>query len=573
VQISTSAQPSTSAATVQQCTPAATPANNIEEKQQCRIINLHLLSVHIKDIIQHIATCSTCLEMAQSKDDSVMVFGETHHKGLASMLGCQFGCGEELRFATSTKTTGLTGKKYWTNNLAAVWGQMSVGGGFNSLEETMCILGIPVMTKRSFIHTECAIGKWWWSLLEESMVSAGREGKQIAIEKGQYHGTVPAITVIVDGGWCKRSHKHSYNALSGVGVIFGKETKKLLFIGVRNKFCSVCAKGHEKEHDCFKNWDGASSSLECDIIVEGFRKSEEQHGLRYTTFIGDGDSAVFSTLKKEIKSYGFAITKEECANHAVKCFRSALENLVKDKPQYKGRNKLTEAQRKRLATAVRCAIVIRSKQVENNELDKKEAAKQLQEDILNAALHCFGSHHKCKADYCKTVRAMQSTASTSSKPSHLPAESTAPYHEMPLGSDISMDSSSSFLSGATSSDISFQDSSMSSTSSSLPLEPPTAITIEDDVINSVLSDQQTAWEDTTADKQADDDDDNSVPFSLDPAVPLDHQMICDIQKLASRLVAKSYQLLGMRAQSQITMSTMCIMLYTECIIIFSLLYR
>ena len=55
---------------------------------------------------RHIATCSTCLEMTQSKDDSVMVVGETHHKGLASMLGCQFGCGKELTFATSTETTG-----------------------------------------------------------------------------------------------------------------------------------------------------------------------------------------------------------------------------------------------------------------------------------------------------------------------------------------------------------------------------------------------------------------------------------------------------------------------------------
>ena len=86
------------------------------------------------------------------------------------------------------------------------------------------------------------------------------------------------------------------------------------------------------------------------------------------------DSAVFSTLKKEVKSYEFTITKEECANHAIKCFLSALENL----PQYKGRNKLTEAQWKWLATAVRCAVAMRSKQVENNEL---EAAKQLQEDI------------------------------------------------------------------------------------------------------------------------------------------------------------------------------------------------
>ena len=157
--------------------------------------------------------------------------------------------------------------------------------------------------------------------------------------------------------------------------------------------------------------------MECDIIVEGL----EQHGLRYTNFIGDGDSAVFSTLKREVKKYGFAITKEECANHAVKCFRSAMENLVKDKPQYKGRNKLTEAQQKRLASAVRCAIAMRSKQVANNEMDRKEAAKQPQEDILNAALHCFGIHHKCKADYCKTVHAMQASTSTS-QPSHLPAE-------------------------------------------------------------------------------------------------------------------------------------------------------
>ena len=69
------------------------------------------------------------------------------------------------------------------------------------------------------------------------MASAGSEEKQIAIEKGQYHDKVPAITVIVDGGWCKQSHKYSYNALSGVGIIFGKETKKLLFMGATNKLC------------------------------------------------------------------------------------------------------------------------------------------------------------------------------------------------------------------------------------------------------------------------------------------------------------------------------------------------
>ena len=32
--------------------------------------------------------------------------------------------------------------------------------------------------------------------------------------------------VIVDGGWSKRSHKHSYNANSGVAIIIGKATGK-----------------------------------------------------------------------------------------------------------------------------------------------------------------------------------------------------------------------------------------------------------------------------------------------------------------------------------------------------------
>ena len=57
------------------------------------------------------------------------------------------------------------------------------------------------------------------------MISAGKEGKQIAINKGQNHNNVLALTVFVDNGWSKRTHKHSYNALSCVGVIFGKETQ------------------------------------------------------------------------------------------------------------------------------------------------------------------------------------------------------------------------------------------------------------------------------------------------------------------------------------------------------------
>ncbi|KAM7306608.1 putative nuclease HARBI1 isoform X1 [Ixodes scapularis] len=55
------------------------------------------------------------------------------------------------------------------------------------------------------------------------------------------------IPVVVDGGWSKRSYGHNYNANSGVAVIVGRYTRKILYIGVRNKFCTVCRLAASRE--------------------------------------------------------------------------------------------------------------------------------------------------------------------------------------------------------------------------------------------------------------------------------------------------------------------------------------
>ena len=64
------------------------------------------------------------------------------------------GCGQDNSFATSTKVDIPSNGKYWSCNVAAIWGQMSTGGGFYHLEESMGILGVPVMSKQSFVNTE-----------------------------------------------------------------------------------------------------------------------------------------------------------------------------------------------------------------------------------------------------------------------------------------------------------------------------------------------------------------------------------------------------------------------------------
>ncbi|KAL5237597.1 hypothetical protein ACI65C_005007 [Semiaphis heraclei] len=109
-----------------------------------------------------------------------------------------------------------------------------------------------------------------------------------------------------------------HEVLIGKGVIIGAETKKPVYVGVRNKYCSTCSSASKNDkkidHLCFRNYDGSSTGMEQDIIVEGFRQSLEQHGLMYKYYIGDGDSSVYARIVEKV-SYGRDVIKLECANH------------------------------------------------------------------------------------------------------------------------------------------------------------------------------------------------------------------------------------------------------------------
>ena len=58
----------------------------------------------------------------------------------------------------------------------------------------------PCMRETMFTTLEDKLWRWWQSVLEEELLKAGTEERRIAIERGQYHEGIPAITVICDGG-------------------------------------------------------------------------------------------------------------------------------------------------------------------------------------------------------------------------------------------------------------------------------------------------------------------------------------------------------------------------------------
>jgi hypothetical protein len=218
-------------------------------------------------------------------------------------------------------------------NKSAVSGTIAIGAGFSQLRELCSALDVPSLTFKTYAAKEVSIKSIVKENALEDMIEAGKEEAAIAIESGEIDADgIPMIPVIVDGAWSKRSYKSNYNASSGVACIIGARTKKVLYADVKNKYCYFCEK-HKRdelipEHNCHKNWYGTSTAMESQIILEGFNKSLEMHGVKFSKIIGDGDSSVYKKIK-ENKPYGpsFFIEKIECRNHLLRNYCGKLHEL------------------------------------------------------------------------------------------------------------------------------------------------------------------------------------------------------------------------------------------------------
>ncbi|EZA49093.1 hypothetical protein X777_12633 [Ooceraea biroi] len=239
---------------------------------------------------------------------------------------------------------------------------------------------------------------------------AGEEEKQLAIERNETINGIPYITVVADGSWMKRSYGSAYDSPSGVGTIIGYRTGKVLFVGVRNKYCVLCDMAEQRgvevrKHKCYKNFDSNASStrMESDAIVEGFKSNLEMHGLIYKTLVADGDSSVYNSIRHNAPYHdmNIVVRKVEYTNHL-------LYNLCK-KLKTVARTTVPKAMmhRKRDFVQLRNVVdhnilamrkeILRVAAVRNQETQAHHMkAKELLEDILNIPSHIFGEHKRCR---------------------------------------------------------------------------------------------------------------------------------------------------------------------------------
>lgn len=292
-------------------------------------------------------------------------------------------------------------ENYLNINMCAVAGTIAIGAGHSQLNEFMSAINLPSLSEKTYSETHDIISRKWEDVLVESMNQAAERERQFAIDNGRVNKDgIPIIDVIADGCWSKRSYKKNYNALSGAAAIIGKYTGEILFLGIKNKYCCICARAERQninpfDHKCFKNYSGPSTNMESEIIVEGFKESIRINNLIYGKLISDGDASTYSKILQARPYSDLTVEKIECRNHILKNFCNKLQGLATDSKYNIKYRKFVTKKAILLTRSTICKLIKKHKSDSDVQL--------LFDDLLISHLHGFGEHTKCRSYFCDTV--------------------------------------------------------------------------------------------------------------------------------------------------------------------------
>jgi hypothetical protein len=109
--------------------------------------------------------------------------------------------------------------------------------------------------------------------------------------------SMPALMVSYDMGWQKQSSGNRYDSHSGHTAAVGCKTRKPIALAVLSKFCWICANGEDTEHDCLKNFDGASGAMEPQALVDLAHDLLDKYYALFGTIVADDDSTMRAQMK------------------------------------------------------------------------------------------------------------------------------------------------------------------------------------------------------------------------------------------------------------------------------------
>ncbi|GFY14896.1 uncharacterized protein TNCV_234461 [Trichonephila clavipes] len=158
----------------------------------------------------------------------------------------------------------------------------------------------------------------------------------------------PNVAVAIDGTWQKRGH----TSLNGVVTSVSVDTGKVVDAEILSRKCSCHFNGNLHSDECSANYFGNSGGMEVEGALRIFNRTEVLHNLRYTQYLGDGDSKACIAVLESKPYKDVIIEKLECVGHVEKRMGTRLRALklklkskkLEDKKSLGGRNRLTDAE-------------------------------------------------------------------------------------------------------------------------------------------------------------------------------------------------------------------------------------
>lgn len=300
--------------------------------------------------------CGSSCELGDSKRSNVST-------GLSMTISCS-GCGEEVFADDDECVRGIDGSetKLDASKVRLVYDSLVSGRGFSGLEELLFNMGLPKMfsktyeTYAGFLYGQVdALWSTHGRELGEVMGEQLRAGGVTAADDGIYE-----VAVSYDGTWMTRG----FRSHVGVGFVMDVDKGFVLDVEVVSNFCQKCSRMEkqlspddfaawkETHTRCTKNFDGKSGAMEVEAARRLWQRSERR-GFRYTTFVGDGDSATYNAVCAFNDGAGpylaAQVVKEECVNHVAKRMGTRLRQLKKDVREVQQTKKGKSVMRSRLA--------------------------------------------------------------------------------------------------------------------------------------------------------------------------------------------------------------------------------
>jgi len=226
------------------------------------------------------------------------------------------------------------GKPVASVNFNAIVAFRELGKGYQSLRTFAAFMNMPPpMTPKNFNYLTKKLYKAYETVAIQSTTKAACQARMALCVD---HNEPINCQVSVDGTWQKRGHQ----SLNGIVTIISKENGKCLDTIVLSKKCRGCSYWKTKtlkpgyfhwklNHVCDANHEKSSGAMESCGAVILFSRSLMKNNLRYTSYIGDGDTSSFSDVVSS-KPYGnINIEKLECVGHVQKRMGTCLRNLRK----------------------------------------------------------------------------------------------------------------------------------------------------------------------------------------------------------------------------------------------------